>query len=101
MSNKPIKKKNENRQNWSLSSTRNSVSELSHADLQYLGLKNPLKTVNFQLFCWVLLCPFSKKIDYPGACLVSLVDIGNCKVKPSIRVQLFASPIVNLLSLFN
>ena len=49
-------KKNENRQNWSLSSTRNSVSKLRRADLQYLGLKTPLKTVNFQLFCWVLLC---------------------------------------------
>ena len=34
------------------------------------------------------------------SCLVSLVDIENCKVKPSIRVELFTSPIVNLLSLF-
>ena len=71
MSNKPIKKKNENRQNWSLSSTRNSVSKLSHADLQYLGLKTPLKTVNFQLFCWVLLCTFSKNSTIQE--LVSLV----------------------------
>ena len=80
--------------NWSFSSTRNSVSKLSHADLRYLGLKTPLKAVSVQLFCWVPLCQYSK------ACLVTLVDIGNCKEKPSIRVQLFASPIVNLLCLF-
>ena len=93
-------KKNENRQNYSFSSTRNSVSKLCRADLQYLGLKTPLKTVNFQLFFWVLLFQYSKKFDFPEGCLVSLVDIGNCKVKPSIQVQLFPSPIVNLLSLF-
>ena len=93
-------KNNENRQNYRLSSTRNSVSKLCHADLHYLGLKTPLKTVNFQLFCRVLLFQYSKKFDFPKCCLVSLVDIGNCKVKPSIRIQLFASPIVNLLSLF-
>ena len=78
----------------------NSVSKLSRADLQYLCLKTLLKTVNFQLFCWVLLCQYSKKFNIPGACLVGLVDIGNCELKPSIRVQLFASPIVNLLSFF-
>ena len=80
-------KKYENRQNYSFSSTRNSVSKLCRADLQYLGLKTPLKTVNFQLFCWVLLLQFSKKFDFPVGCLVSLVDIGHCKVKPSIRVK--------------
>ena len=94
-------KKNENRQNYSFSSTRNSVSKLCRADLQYLGLKTPLKTVNFQLFCWILLFQYSKKFYLPGGCLVCLVDIRNCKVKPSIRVQFFASPVVNLLSLFN
>ena len=90
----------ENRQSYIFSSTRNSVSKLCRADLQYLGLKTPLKAVNFQLFCWVLLLKYSKKFDFPESCLVNLVDIGNCKVKPSIRVQHFASPIVNLLSLF-
>ena len=68
-------KKNENRQNWSFSSTRNSVSKVSRADIQYLGLKTPLKTVSFQLFCWVPLCQYFKKFDLPGACFVSLVDI--------------------------
>ena len=75
-------------------------SKLCRADLQYLGLKTPLKTVKFQLFCWVLLFQYSKKFDFPVGCLVSLVDSGNCKVKPSIQVQLYASPIVNILSLF-
>ena len=64
-------KKNENRQNWSFSSTRNSVSKLSRADLQYLGLKAPLKTVKFQLFSGVLLCQYSKKIEFSRACLLS------------------------------
>ena len=65
-------KKNENRQNYSFSSTRNSVSKLCRADLQSLGLKTPLKTVSFQLFCWVLLFQYSKKFDFPEGCLVSL-----------------------------
>ena len=34
-------KKNENRQNYSFRSTRNSVSKVCRADLQYLGLKTP------------------------------------------------------------
>ena len=50
----------------------------------------PLIFSCFQLFCWVLLFQNSKKSDFPVGCLKL----------PSIRVQLFASPIVNLLSLF-
>ena len=55
-------------QNYSFSSTRNSVSKLCRSDLQYLGLKTRLKTVNFQLFCWVLLFQYSKKFDFSGGC---------------------------------
>ena len=93
--------KNERKQAELERSTRYSVSKLSRADLQYLGLKTPLKTVNFQLFCWVLLFQYSKKCDFPGACLVSLVDIGNCKAKSSICVQLFASPLSPIVNLFS
>ena len=47
------------------------------------------------------ICSVSGRLpDNPGELARMLVDIGNCKVKPSIRVQLYASPIVNLLSLF-
>ena len=46
------------------------VSKQSRADLQYLGVRTTLKTVSFYLFCWVLLCQYSKKFDFPGACLV-------------------------------
>ena len=56
-----------------INSTRKDVSKHSRADLQYLGLKTTLKKVSFYLFCWVLLCQYSKKFDFPGTCLVSLV----------------------------
>ena len=67
---------------------------LSRADyLQYLGLKITLNTVSLLLFYWVL--------HILGVSLVSLVDIGDCYDKPSIRLEHFGSPILNPLRMFN